>query len=517
MKGVSLSIPCCVVCAAGILLINTSKAEATTINAVSLAFSDVSAAVAQANNGDTVVIPAGTAGWTSTLSIAKAITLQGANVNATDDLTVIKDNVPADNNGNRYIVRATGLGSGAFRITGITFKIGTVMTQAFSGSVLVGTSPPATARIDHCHFLNLINGHISTVGQVYGVIDHCVFDAGNRCLSILVWHNNWGGKNYGDGSWAEPPYFGSDKFLFIEDNVFNNPLNFQTNCNIDCYAGGRYVCRHNTFNSCIPNSHGTESPGRLRSSRAIEIYNNTLNMTTVSGATGGQLRGGTMLIHDNIYTGSFASGMGLRCYRAFERWNIWGGAFGTDAWDSNDATLYANGTARTSASGQMTDGTANFPSYSGYMIVNATTGRGSYITSNTATTITFYYLSESDFGGPNLVFSSGNHYEIRKVLTALDQPGRGRGDLVSGDTPLNSTTGTVAWPHQTLEPVYSWNNRLNGSNVDVGSYGEPTLQANRDYYNQTAMPGYTPYTYPHPLVTNGGHGPQTPGDLHIMQ
>jgi len=31
------------------------------------------------------------------------------------------------------------------------------------------------------------------------------------------------------------------------------------------------------------------------------------------------------------------------------------------------------------------------------------------------------------------------------------------------------------------------------------------------------MPGYTPYTYPHPLVSGGGHGPEAPGDLHVMQ
>jgi len=72
--------------------------------------------------------------------------------------------------------------------------------------------------------------------------------------------------------------------------------------------------------------------------------------------------------------------------------------------------------------------------------------------------------------------------------------------LLTGDTPRNTTTRTVAWPPQALEPIYSWNNTINGSNINIGSYGEPTLKEGRDYYNSTPMPGYTPYTYPHPLI-----------------
>jgi hypothetical protein len=42
--------------------------------------------------------------------------------------------------------------------------------------------------------------------------------------------------------------------------------------------------------------------------------------------------------------------------------------------------------------------------------------------------------------------------------SCLDQPGRGKGDLLANDFPsaINTATGTVAWPHQALEPVYEW-------------------------------------------------------------
>jgi hypothetical protein len=52
--------------------------RAATITAASVSFDDVSAAVASAVDGDIVMIPAGTATWTSTFTLTKGITLLGA-------------------------------------------------------------------------------------------------------------------------------------------------------------------------------------------------------------------------------------------------------------------------------------------------------------------------------------------------------------------------------------------------------------------------------------------------------
>jgi hypothetical protein len=57
---------------------------------------------------------------------------------------------------------------------------------------------------------------------------------------------------------------------------------------------------------------------------------------------------------------------------------------------------------------------------------------------------------------------------------------------------------------QATEPCYSWNNvDANNNQVDFkqGTGGSPVTEG-RDYFNRTAMPGYTPYTYPHPLTTS---------------
>ena len=55
----------------------SGAAQATMINARSPSLTDVSNAIASAADGDTVIVPAGTAVWRSTLTVAKGITLQG--------------------------------------------------------------------------------------------------------------------------------------------------------------------------------------------------------------------------------------------------------------------------------------------------------------------------------------------------------------------------------------------------------------------------------------------------------
>jgi len=77
----------------------------------------------------------------------------------------------------------------------------------------------------------------------------------------------------------------------------------------------------------------------------------------------------------------------------------------------------------------------------------------------------------------------------------LDQTGVGKGDLLFGDTP--SPTG---WPDQIADPAYDWNNLINGAVSNSVSNVPSVVQEGRDFYRQV-KPGYTPYTYPHPLTS----------------
>ena len=242
------------------------------------------------------------------------------------------------------IISATLKPMQSFRLTGFTFKYGASTTTADNGGVhLLGTCP--STRIDHCHFDQLYaNPFIMTRGQIYGVVDHCVFDERGRSLTFQVYHDGWGGQTHGDGSWADDTYFGSEKFLFIEDCTFNKVRGG----GLDCYSGGRYVARHNRFNNLGTQSHGTETTGRHRSARAIEIYNNTFNWTR-EPVKAGELRGGCLLVHDNIWTGlRIKNGISLTCYREYYPFRAWGPANGANPLDSNDPHgVYLSGTAGT--------------------------------------------------------------------------------------------------------------------------------------------------------------------------
>ena len=99
---------------------------------------------------------------------------------------------------------------------------------------------------------------------------------------------------------------------------------------------------------------------------------------------------------------------------------------------------------------------------------------------------------------------------------ALDQVGRGIAlDQIRGDTPVNQRTGNAAWPRNQLEPVYVWRNTWVPIPNNPGYYianNRSVVQAGRDIIDNgnTPMPGYTSYTYPHPLVTGGGTPTPTP-------
>ena len=88
----------------------------------------------------------------------------------------------------------------------------------------------------------------------------------------------------------------------------------------------------------------------------------------------------------------------------------------------------------------------------------------------------------------------------------LDQPGLGAGSHINRNTP--------AWPNAVNEPMYSWNNTNTDDGTQFGytptTDGGFTILPGRDYFNNTPMPGYTPYTYQHPLTVGGNPPPPPP-------
>jgi hypothetical protein len=492
---------------ATLLLTVSGSAQATTITATSVSFADVTSAIASASAGDTVIVPAGTATWITTLSIAKSITLQGAG----PGLTVITDEVPRVAPMPGLVSFSTTLGSPS-RLTGFTFQGGTTNTQLNNNGIVRFGGTSHQFRIDHCTFQHLWGTSLHFFGALQGVVDHCIFNTMGNNESIMVAHPAWGGGDWGHGSWADDPYWGSEKFIFIETNTFTNANpGMVSGGTIDSIEGARWVCRYNTFHDCKLCLHGTEGQGR--GAKQAEVYNNEFYVTKPTNL--GPVRSGSVLIHDNNFH-NYSRQWYFIIYREFRRAN-WPYASGFSSWDVNDPHgLYASGT-HTGATGATTlvDANANWTldQWKSYIIRNTTTGHQSYCTGNTNTTPrTATYFLDSNNQPTFLKFNTGDHYEIWNVLICLDQTGRGKGDLLHG-LPATPT----GWPHQVLEPSYSWNNINNPgasqTELDLTADNGEIMRVNRDYYNRTAKPGYTPYTYPHPLVTGV---PSPPKNLRIL-
>lgn len=523
--------------------IGFSHTQAATIAAKSASLADVTSAVISAKDGDTVTVPAGTATWLTPLTIVNNITLQGAG----EALTVIVDAIshregegsgesdterptsgesslpgkaqevrkanggkmrnPAAAHGHKRVASLIFVNlqrNLPFRLSGFTFRGGGKDRGSFNGEVRVAGNSHSF-RIDHCTFDQLPGLSLGISGFLWGVIDHCRFNLDGR-QPMHISHESWNGKDHGNGSWADDPFWGSEKFVFVEDNVFENRGKKRA---IDAYEGARFVVRHNQFHNCGLTVHGTEGQGR--GAKQVEEYNNVYRYDYPAPA--GQIRSGCLVSHDNKWTRTVAKGHVLEAYRPFSYSPHWGWANGRNPYDDNilnATTRYWETGKHTGPEGTtvLTDSAKHWTTNQWYepgaiyivrnisLEAAAASDRDklqSFAVSNTLNTITCSPLTHQ---ATQMSFKKGDTYQIWKIAHALDQPGLGKGDLLVG------LPGRPAkWPNEGTEPCYSWNNSTleNGTTKDLSST-EPSIKEGRDFFNNTIKPEYKPYTYPHPLV-----------------
>ena len=300
-------------------------------------------------------------------------------------------------------------------------------------------------RIDHVRIKTMGTSGLHIHQNVLGVIDHNIFELNDWGFAIYVQLESWNGTgDFGDSSWADATYIGTDKALFVEDNQFTSSTRSVA---IDGWSGSRVVFRHNTLRNSAYENHGSETGGRWRSQRTFEVYNNTFTFDPMVWASMIGIRGGTGVIFNNVgttsgsgYTNVMADLNALRSSDPSLRYDPWGYCNGSNIWDGN----------------------------------------------------------QNSTGYP-----------------CLDQPGRGKGNLLSNFAPT-----PAIWPNQALEPIYAWNNKLNGQTSNLATNAPSVVVANRDFYN-SAKAGYAPYTYPHPLVSGSGGTttppPAAPTDVKIVR
>jgi hypothetical protein len=501
-----------------ILLSFGSQCSAKKINAASCQFSDVSNAVAQASAGDTVQLPAGTATWSQTLTL-NGVSLIGAGTNAT--ILIDEENRSA---ASPQMIVLNAVAGTLSEISKIQLQGGVTNTSVnYYGAIAANGIPGSSWRIDNNFFNGLYAKNITTYGNSMSVIDHNAFFE----KSISIECNSYvQSDGQGDQSWHLPATYGlnSSNVLYVENNFFTNLQPYVASVGAcDGEGGGRIVFRYNTvWNDCF-NNHGTESGGRVRSARSFEIYGNTFTavapLAPIYAAM--MIRGGSGVIFSNAVTGYNAM-VALRNYRYtcsyLSKWSPFAGANGLSPYDSNSTAIYLSGTNSApngSAYLQVAGASWTPNQWYGFTVLNTNSQVFSQIISNTANTI--YYIgstpaSSSVVACTSLTFNVGDYFQIYKVYAALDQPGRGSGDLLTDNGiitnsvmpngvlyTINAATGMPSWPNQVLEGIYCWSNTLNGAHSEESSV-YPGIQQGRDFYNDTPKPGYVPFAFPHPLV-----------------
>ena len=485
---------------AGLLLL-TGLSHANVINANSGSYVDVSLAVAQALPGDTVVIPPGRNIWSQTMTVS-GITLLGSGTNQ----TVIVDETPITGFG-LPIFNMVTLPGKLTRIGKLTITVGATNTfptvSVQGGNAAAGTRGNINVygtnifRIDHCVFHYLTGKPIHVMSMNFGLIDHCTMEMLAGANAIEVDGGVASDSGLGDWSWSVPYAYGSSNALFIEDNYISSADQFTA---IDVSNGGRAVIRKNYFFGSFVYTHGTESGQRYRSVRVVEVYSNIFQFSTTvfnNGSSAITIRGGTALLFNNWVT-NFYNITSLQDYRTTDQspaFTPWFGATGLNGYDNNSPLLMTNVASVTTNYLVVNNAGWTNNQYYGCTVYNLRNNLCGIVITNNANSMWFLSAASPMY---QLTFNAGDQFQVHMVYPQLDQPGRGYGGLMTGDVPAH------VWPNQASEPIYLWNNYLSRNYLPtaIGGLGNstyPDIAEGRDFIN-SPKPGYTPYTYPHPLT-----------------
>jgi hypothetical protein len=93
-----------------------------------------------------------------------------------------------------------------------------------------------------------------------------------------------------------------------------------------------------------------------------------------------------------------------------------------------------------------------------------------------------------------------------------DQAGYPCRDQIGRSTDQWLWTSSNPYPPQALDPAYAWNNKHGSEDVVFYHHNCDTnkshIKVGRDIFTGIQKPGYTPYTYPHPLRASDASEPE---------
>lgn len=537
---------------------------------------DVGNAVTAAVNGDTVIIPAGTWFWSNTLVIAKSITLQGAGIGQTRLVDHIKVGgqmiVWTTVKGKAYRLTGVEFTRGA---TGRGFDQGVV---SWNGSSVhcrmdhckfdrldnenVYVQGPFGVT-DHCEVELLgakrfiMFNHHSVFGGSYG---------------DRSWETNadWGGPNAwyvedckiwrtlssADGLYGCVDGWMGGRLVMRNSSITNCPIgNHGTESgqrlrgarSIEFYRNTFALSFNGTGDSCINMRGG----GLLVfSNKFLGNYNSAFKLTSYRqtgtfapwGSADGTKAWDTADLSDGPNT---PGGAGDGVFEAGVSTST-GASLLTDStktWTANQWRGYVlrvttNFVATGGGSRSAVVGGANWNvnQWAGYEFTKTSDNSKGYVSGNSANTLTLsssYYAVNMSGGGAftlsksalisgntatsvtvnksieyvDYYFPAVTAYEMRRLDKVLDDPGMGATAPIVG-SPANPQN-----LNQQLDPIYEWGNILPHTYYGIFST-YPSVKAGRNFFANTVKPGYTPYTYPHPLTTEALGLPAVPKNLN---
>jgi len=477
MKTIIIAIICC--------LCFVCNANATTAASCSLA--DVRTAVTETARGGTVIVPAGSCNWNDTLTVTKAITIQGAGSESTLITSTFEANgkvpgypfiryYPTISDAS-YVFRVTGFGFDAVSYTAM-FRVDNSYST-FTAQIELDNNryincyrkadSPSTEPYETrwSHTMNLL-------GLVKGVIHNNYFSG----MPVLQTRRGGTAWKTTVTSWDN----GTDNNIFWENNYFYH--NNSYNQIIVAGSGGSNVIRYNTFDYTLRGSsyfYATDAHGAQYNNYygafGTEIYGNKFIGAGYHEIT--MSRGGYNKVFYNKTVGAVKPAVVI--------WETYG-------------SIYANvPTGHACPVGSHYYGTSTCsPDGRGQNVEKSYFWNNRYSTSGAGSEITYTAkcggeaypaCDPTGVAGPKALVED-THYWVRKTFDGTS--GVGCGTLAA--RPATCTKG-----------VGYWATNQSCDTIPEGSYGISVSAANQlsgALYTCTATNTWTktyePYTYPHP-------------------
>ncbi|OGS24644.1 MAG: hypothetical protein A2297_07005 [Elusimicrobia bacterium RIFOXYB2_FULL_48_7] len=371
--------------------------------------------VSQAEDGDTVMIPAGTEVWRNSLSVTKGITIKGAGI----DQTIIIDDTPVSGSVPFSITVADGK---KFRLCHLTVRGWDGVNYPNGGISLAISITGRMWRVDHCKFLNLYKVFGLSGGE-NGLIDNCTW----QCIIYPSNANVQQCSLSGGGNlvYTKPLVYGTSNATFFEDNyVYYDPA-APMNANrpwIDSHNGCQTVVRHNQICNTEIEVYSPGAAAGQRGSLSAEIYNNTWTGYLNSGQmmVPFSITGGNAIVSSNTVIGLYNSyNILLTVHRSCFSYGAYNRCDGMQAIDGN-APLDTG--THTGIDGQQALACAGknwtINQWADYAVWNETDDSVGKITGNTSNTITV----SSGFIEGFTIISSGTVATVNgQTITSTDR------------------------------------------------------------------------------------------------